>query len=153
MAKRDSSDKQTQTQTQSETAELSDAVEQRLVAFAEQIGRIAGTVSAKAEGLVDREALKQQIAGVRDSASELLEHLSDGVTSIASRAKKTVGEASKKATSAAKAVKTVDLIHAPGKKHRKPMPKDPRAIAADAKRAAMRAGKASMKTTKTRGRG
>ena len=34
-----------------------------------------GTVQAKAEGWMDREALNKQIAGVRDSAAELLEQL------------------------------------------------------------------------------
>jgi uncharacterized phage infection (PIP) family protein YhgE len=145
MAKRDSGKT---TETTEAAAAMSDAVEQRVVAFAEQIGRIAGTVSARAEGMVDREALKKQIAGVRDSAAELLEHLSDGVTSIASRAKKTAV----KATATAKK-QGRGLVDAPGKKHRKPMPKDPRAIAADAKRSTLQAGKASMKTTKTRGRG
>ena len=147
MAKRDSS-KQTQTETEQKPAAAGDAMEQRLVAFAEQIGRIAGTVSAKAEGIVDREALKQQIANVRDSAAELLEHLSDNVSNLTSRAKKSAV----KATEAVKA-QGRGLVDAPGKKHRKPMPKDPRAVAADAKQSNQRTNKASMKTMKTRGRG
>ena len=98
---------------------------------------------------MDREALKKQIAGVRDSAAELLEQLSDGVTSMAGRAKKTAV----KAASTAKSRAARRLVDAPGKKHRKPMPKDPRAVAADAKRSIQRAGKTSMKTMKKRGRG
>ena len=155
MAKRESNEKPTQGQDQTDTSTpMTDAMEQKLVAFAEQIGRIAGTVSAKAEGLMDRDALKQQIAGVRDSASELLEHLSDGVTSIAGRATGTAAKPAAASKAAARtAPKSADPAHAPGKKHRKPMPKDPRAAAADAKRSTMRGSKASMKTMKKRGRG
>ena len=141
MAKRDSGK-------QAETAAVSDAVEQRLLAFAEQVWRMAGTVSAKAEGWMDREALKKQIGGVRDSASELLEHLSDGVTKVTGRVKKTAVKAAATAKRQGRG-----LVDAPGKKHRKPTPPDARAIAADAKRATMRSSVASMKTTKKRGRG
>ena len=52
-----------------------DALEQRVVAFAEQLGRIAGTFQAKAEGWMNLEALNKQIASVRDSAADLLEQL------------------------------------------------------------------------------
>jgi hypothetical protein len=148
MAKRDNGKTTQKTETTETPTAMSDAAEQRVVAFAEQIGRIAGTVSARAEGMVDREALKKQIAAVRDSAAELLEHLSDGVTSIAGRARKTA------VTAAATAKKQGrGLVDAPGKKHRKPMPKDPRAVAADAKRSTLRAAKTSLKTMKKRGRG
>jgi len=142
MAKRESG-KQTET-----AAAISETAEQRVLAFAEQIGRMAGTVSAKAEGWMDRETLKKQVAAVRDSAAELLEHLSDGVTKMTSRVKKTAVKAAATAKKQGRG-----LVDAPGKKHRKPMPKDPRAVAADAKSVTMQAGKASMKTTKTRGRG
>ena len=37
-------------------ANSGDAMEQRVVAFAEQFGRIAGTFYAEAEGWLDREA-------------------------------------------------------------------------------------------------
>ena len=149
MAKRDSSKKQTGETKPAGVTSTADAMEQRLVAFAEQVGRIAGTVSARAEGLMDRDALKQQIADVRDSASELLEHLSDGVTSLA---KRTVGKGTAKAAPPAK-MPAEDLVHAPGKKHRKPMPKDPRAVAADTKHSRGATAKSSVKPMKRRGRG
>ena len=66
-------------------------MEQRVIAFAEQLGRIVGTVQAKAEGWMDREALNKQIASVRDSASELLEQLSGSVTSLTNAASKATG--------------------------------------------------------------
>lgn len=133
-------------------------LEQQVVAFAEQLGRIVGTVQAKTEGWMDREALNQQIAGVRDSAAALLEQMSDGVTSLAGTAKKSVAGVTKGATSAPKPVakskgRSGGVVDAPGKKHRKPAPKDPRAIAADARSRSQRGAKASMKTMKTRGRG
>ena len=46
-----------------------DSKEQRLVAFAEQLGWIVGTVQRKAEGWLNSEALTAQISKVRDSAS------------------------------------------------------------------------------------
>ena len=61
-------------------ATMGDALEQRVVAFAEELGRIAGTFHAKAEGWMDREALTNQIASVRDGAAELLEQLAGGAT-------------------------------------------------------------------------
>jgi hypothetical protein len=58
-----------------DTATTGDAMEQRVVAFAEQLGRIAGTVQGRAEGWMDRAALTRQISTVRDAATELLGHL------------------------------------------------------------------------------
>jgi hypothetical protein len=55
-----------------------DSMEQRMLAFAEQLGRIVGTVQAKAEGWLDRDALNAQISSVRDSASDLLDQLGVG---------------------------------------------------------------------------
>ena len=135
-----------------------DNLKQQVVAFAEQLGRIVGTVQAKTEGWMDREALNKQIAGVRDGASALLEQMSGGVTSLAETAKKSVAGVTKGAKSAAKPVakskgRSGGVVDAPGKKHRKPAPKDPRAMAADAKLANQRGAKMSMKTMKTRGRG
>lgn len=49
--------------------------EQRLVAFAEQLGWIVGTIQGKAEGWLNSEALTAQISKVRDSASALLDQL------------------------------------------------------------------------------
>ena len=57
-----------------------DSMENRMLAFAEQLGRIVGTVQAKAEGWLDREALSAQISTVRDSASELLNQLGGGTS-------------------------------------------------------------------------
>src|SRR3970282_1863815 len=71
-----------------------DAMEQRVMAFAEQLGRMVGTIQAKADGWMDRETLNKQIASVRDEAARLLEQLAGG-------AKK----ATKKATAGARAAR------------------------------------------------
>ena len=141
-------------------AAANDAMEQRVVAFAEQLGRIVGTVQAKAEGWMDRDALNKQIASVRDGAADLLEQLSDGVTNVTGAASKATGIGAGAATApaagapaATSANRSRGAVDAPGKKHRKPAPRDLRAVAADARSANMRGAKASMKTTKKRGRG
>jgi hypothetical protein len=151
MAKRDKGSKQTKMTAAAITADAKpgDAMEQRVLAFAEQLGRIVGTVQARTEGWMDRETLNKQIAGVRDSAAELLDQLADGVTSMTKTAKDAVATTPKAPSKG----RSGGIVDAPGKKHRKPMPIDPRAAAADARRATMRSSKASMKTMKTRGRG
>jgi hypothetical protein len=157
MAKRDSGGKQNTTTAATPTASSTtgEAMEQLVMAFAEQLGRIAGTVQAKAEGWMDRDALTQQVTGVRDSASELLDQLARSVTSMTRTAKKaaTTATAAAATSKAASKGRSGGVVDAPGKKHRRPMPVDPRAAAADAKRANMRSSQASMKTMKTRGRG
>jgi len=42
-----------------------DGLEQRVLAFAEQLGRIAGTVQAKTAGWMDGDALKKELAAIR----------------------------------------------------------------------------------------
>lgn len=52
-----------------------DGLEERVLAFAEQLGRIAGTVQAKTAGWMDGDTLKIEIARVRDGAADLLQQL------------------------------------------------------------------------------
>src|ERR1051325_2063385 len=88
MAKRSSDttrpDGVTRTPDASEPA-TTDTLEQRVMAFAEELGRIAGTVHARAEGWMDREALTKQIAIVRDGAARLLDQLAAGATKPSTR--------------------------------------------------------------------
>jgi hypothetical protein len=124
-------------------AKENEGLEQQVVAFAEQLGRLAGTVQARAEGWLDRDALKEQVTRVRDSASELLEQL--GVEKIRSspaqmKSKRIAGITT---APAANRGRSGGMVDAPGKKHRKPMPSLPvrgnvsaRANAADAGRLA-----------------
>jgi hypothetical protein len=124
-----------------------DAMEQRVVAFAEQLGRIAGTFQAKADGWLDREALTKQIASVRDSAAELLDQLAGGATKASKR--------NPVATAALGKTKgrSGGVVDAPGKKHRKPMQADPGANIADSQAAKMRIARPMVKTNRRRGRG
>lgn len=50
-------------------------MEQKVLEFAEQLGWMVGTVQAKSEGWLDREALSAQVSRIRDSAAELVTHL------------------------------------------------------------------------------
>jgi len=153
------------------------SAEDRVIALAEQLGRIVGTMQAKAGGLVDRDALMQQISQVRDGATHLLEQFGVGVsagkeqeTSTAtadkqegmssranasrqttSRAQQPTGGAAggRQKTSAEGSATTGrknnqptprgrsgGVVDAPGKKHRKPVPNEVRANAADTGRLA-----------------
>jgi hypothetical protein len=150
MAKRDSGTKRTNggtTTTNASGAMTANAMERQVVAFAEQMGRIAGTVQARAEGWMDRETLSQQIASVRDGAVDLLEQLAGGgATKAATKNPAAAARGSNKGRSRG-------MVDAPGKKHRQPMPTDPGANVADSQAAKMRTAKTMVKTKRRRGRG
>ena len=146
MAKHDNRRPRTNTSTTTITpsgATTADAMELRLVAFAEELGRFAGAVQAKAEGWMDREMLSTQIASVRDGAAALLKQLAGG------------GAMAPKTAAARSGYKgrSGGVVDAPGKKHRKPMPTDPGANIADGQAAKMRTSKTMVKTFRRRGRG
>ena len=86
MAKRD--DDTAAAGTGSPSGSTGDSMEQRMLAFAEQLGRIVGTVQAKAEGWLDRDALNAQISSVRDSASDLLDQLGGAARKGAAESRK-----------------------------------------------------------------
>jgi hypothetical protein len=123
-----------------------DELEKRVLAFAEQLGRIAGTVQAKTAGWLDGDALKKELARVRDGAADLLQQLTEDAPPVA------------QSTSTAPAAgrsrgRSGGIVDAPGKKHRPRMPKDPGANRADSQAAKMRAAKTMVKTPRRRGRG
>lgn len=128
-------------------ATTADAMEQRVLAFAEQVGRIAATFQAKAEGWMDRETLNKQIASVRDSAADLLEQLA-GATTKASK-KKPAAAAARRGTEG----RSGGMVDARGKKHRKQMPTDPDANIVHSQATKMRTAKTMVKTNRRRGRG
>jgi hypothetical protein len=129
-----------------------ESAEDRFIALAEQLGRIVGTMQAKAGGWLDREALTQQIAQVRDGATHLLEQL--GVSAVAQGTNESGSgqqpsaprqETSRLAANrsqqpntrrAAAGGRSGGVGDAPGKKHRKPVPNQVQATAADADRVA-----------------
>jgi hypothetical protein len=117
MAKRSSKAK-TATRATTKTG-TTGTVEDRVLAFAEQLGWMAGTLEKKAEGWMDRETLHKQISAVRDGASSLLQQLAAGATKGVRGAKKKAAPtpAPKRA-----AVRSGGAVDAPGKKHRKPAP-------------------------------
>jgi hypothetical protein len=151
MAKRDNGTTRTNsdtTTTNASGATTADAMEQRVVAFAEQLGRIAGNLQAKAEGWMDRAALHKQIVSVRDGAADLLEQLAGDATK-ASKKKPAAAAAARGATKG----RSGGVVDARGKKHRKPMPTDPGANIVDSQAAKMRTAKTMVKTNRLRGRG
>jgi hypothetical protein len=121
-------------------------LEGRVLAFAEQLGRIARALQAKTAGWVDGDALKTELARVRDGAADLLQQLTADAPVAENRA--TVGAAIRRSRG-----RSGGIVDAPGKKHRTPMPTDPGANRADSQAAKMRAAKTMVKTSRHRGRG
>ena len=140
-------------------APTGDPMEQRVIAFAEQLGRIVGAVQGKTKGWMDREALKGQVASVRDGAAALLEQLSASMPTTKSRAKKKARSAAAKPRGAGTARRagakgrSGGVVDAPGKRHRKAPPSDPDATMADSQAAKMRTAMPMVKTNRHRGRG
>ena len=95
-------------------ATSSDLVEEKLLAFAEQLGWFVGTVRAKAEGWLNRTMLTTEIGRIRDSATDLLAHVNREDTLQRNTAAKQT------ATSAPR--RSRGPVDAPGKRHRKPLP-------------------------------
>ena len=145
MAKRDNQTKQAKrgTTATSTPESAGNPMEQRLAAFAEQLGWMAGTIHAKAEGWMDGDTLSKQIASVRDGAAQLLDQLRDRTT------KATKKQSAATATRRENKGRSGGVVDAPGKKHRKPP-------AAGAKLANSQAAKlrtAKTTTNRRRGRG
>ena len=148
MTKRDSGTRHAKGETTTSSASgatTADPTEQRLLAFAEQLGRMIGTIHSKAEGWMDRETLNQQIVSVRDGAAHLLEQLAD-----ATKATKTSAAVAARGGNKGRSGGTVD---APGKRHRKPAPNDPQANVARSQANKLRTAKTMEKTSRRRGRG
>ena len=93
----------------------SDLIEEKLVAFAEQLGGLVGTVQAKTEGWLDRSALTKEIGRIRDSAADLLADM---------RPEALQRKAPAKATAAPATRRSRGPVDAPGKRHRKPLPQE-----------------------------
>lgn len=95
----------------------SDVVEQKVVALAEQLGGFLGTVRAKADGWLDRDALLTELGRIRDGAAELLDQVSRAIPVARKAAAKPAGAATVRASRGP--------VDAPGKRHRKPPPQEP----------------------------
>jgi hypothetical protein len=86
------------------------AVERRVVALAEQLGRLVGTVQAKTDGWVDLPALNSQLMRIRDGAAGILGQIR-GSSSRKTRGRKPTAKT---------AGRSGGKVDAPGKTHRKP---------------------------------
>ena len=92
-----------------------DPIEAKVVAFAETLGALIGSVQAKAEGWLDRKALSQDVGRILDGAADLLEHVK--------RESATLRDQGAKPTPPAAAPRrSRGPVDAPGKRHRKPLP-------------------------------
>lgn len=116
-------------------------MENRLVAFAEQLGSLVGTVHTRAEGWLDRAALTKEIARIRDNAAGLVARLS---REDRSRRKPAAKRTPATATRASRGP-----VDAPGKRHRKPPPQE----RIDKRMGEPVGKKMGQKSAKNRGRG
>jgi hypothetical protein len=115
-----------------------------VLAFAEQLGRIAGTVQAKTAGWMDGDTLKKELARVRDGAVDLLQHLTADAPPVAEN-RPTAGAVIRRSRG-----RSGGIVDARGKKHRSPTPTNPGANRADSQAAKMRAAKTMVKTPRHR---
>jgi hypothetical protein len=107
-------------------------LEPRVVALAEQLGGFLGRVQAKADGWLDNDALRRQVAKIRDGAADLLRHVNRASAAARASATKLASpkrqgrEGGKPAPGAAapQARASRGPVDAPGKRHRKPPPQE-----------------------------
>jgi hypothetical protein len=122
-------------------------IEKSVVAFAEQLGRFVGTVQGRAEGWMDRSALSEQVTTVREAAARLLDQLAE-------RSSGSDNEHAAQAPQPERVQKrSRGAVDAPGKKHRRPMPADPRAKSTASQATRTRRTRPTAKTNRGRGRG
>jgi hypothetical protein len=122
-------------------------LEERVLAFAEQLGRIARTVQSKTAAWIHGDGLKHELTRVRDGVADLVEQFTADAPRVAEN-RSTAGVAPKRSRG-----RSGGIVDAPGKKHRPPMPTDPGANRADSQAAKMRAAKTMVKASRRRGRG
>src|SRR4051812_20432253 len=104
----------------STNASVADGVEQKVVQFAEQLGWLVGTVSAKSEGWLDRKTLSAQVARIRDSAADLVTHLTPAGPETAPGPRKAGNSRSappSKQSAAATPSRDRGPVDGPGKRH------------------------------------
>jgi hypothetical protein len=146
-----------------------DAMNARLAEMAEQLGRMAGRMAAKADAMGDQQALGKQLATMRDNAAGLLAQLRGRAVDAVATAQAAVGagaaKARKKTAKGTKGAKTAKaagpvaqgrsggVVDAPGKKHRTPPPAALGRGAAAGQSARRLAAMPMSKTPRRRGRG
>lgn len=90
-------------------------IEEKLVAFAERLGTLIGTVQSKAEGWLDRGKLAKEIRHIRDEANDLLAQVSS-TAALKPKAQTTPAQTEPR--------RSRGPVDAPGKRHRKPVPQE-----------------------------
>jgi hypothetical protein len=147
-----------------------EAMNARLADMAEQLGRMAGRLAAKADAMGDQQALGRQLATMRDNAAGMLAQLrgraaeavaaaqasvKSGTAKAARSAKRGTGaKAAKAAKAPARATtRSGGVVDAPGKKHRTPPPAVLGSGAAAGQSARRLAATPMSKTPRRRGRG
>ena len=123
--------------TETGAAGAADAVEQKFVALAEQMGRLIGTVQAKAEGWLDPKYIRDQVTRIQDGATDLLSQLGSG-------AGKSSEPASPPAVRPPRG-RSGGKVDAPGKKHRPPPPSMRQAKPPDDRVATLKAANRSIR--------
>lgn len=96
--------------------QIAPSFEERLMNYSETVGRLLGMAEGHAENLLDRARVAENLARIRDGASELLSHL--GSASKESEKGKGAG----KPDAAQAKARSRGVVDAPGKKHRRPPP-------------------------------
>jgi hypothetical protein len=138
-------------------------LEPRVVALAEQLGGFLGRVQAKADGWLDNEALRRQVATIRDGAADLLKHVnraSAAARASATKLARPKGQAGEgetpapgaEAAAAPQARASRGAVDAPGKRHRKPPPQE-RIDKRMGEPVGKKMGQKQFKVGKSRGRG
>jgi hypothetical protein len=103
------------------TTSAADAIEQRVVALAEQLGRLVGSVQARTDGMFDRQAMNDQLTRIRDGANGLLGQL--GVPMAARRRAPKRKAKAKSAAAGKTSTRSGGKVGAPGTAHRKAPPR------------------------------
>jgi hypothetical protein len=89
-------------------------VEQKVLALAEEMGRLIGTVQARTDGWLDPQSMRDQLTRIHDGATDLLAHLGDAAGKSGASAPQAAGRNS--------SGRSGGKVDAPGKKHRPPPP-------------------------------
>jgi hypothetical protein len=124
---------QSRRETSAETAP--EATEQKVVALAEQMGRLIGTVQTRAEGWLDPQSLRDQLTRIQDSATDLLGYLGKAVG----------GSVEPAPASRPSRGRSGGKVDAPGKKHRPPPPSTRPAKPSDDRVAKLKAANRSIR--------
>ena len=121
MAKRKSAKKSPAT-----SRKTKDVVEPMVVKLAGQLGTLLGRMRSKADGLVERAAVRKQVGQIRDGATQLMTRVNQAGAAVKKTVAKSMTAKKAKAKSTTRATKgrSGGVVDAPGKRHRKPPPQE-----------------------------